>query len=213
MILTIVEIFTMPVAGSSKKAIKKPPLLKKFDQYMTEISDPNSPARVPRSQADDDGHVTSPGKGSGRQPSDLKTDEPKPGMDASKKAMKAMKAMTAMKAMNAMKAMKPIKPMNDLRSLKAMKSPAAMTSQKDLKVIKKPGSKRRGGDRGNCKPIHKDLRARGYDSVRSSGYIRAAVHFTPVAPADRSPPGRHPPGSPVRHPSVLPSIVPPPARL
>ena len=201
MILTIAEIFTMPVAGSSKKAIKKPPLLKKFDQYMTEISDPKTE------------QVTSPGKGSDRQPSDLKTDEPKPGMDASKKAMKAMKAMTAMKAMNAMKAMKPIKPMKGLMSMKAMKSPAAMTSQKDLKVIKKPGSKRRGGNRGNCKPIHKDLRAKGYHSVRSSGYIRAAVHFTPVAPADRSPPGRHPQGSPVRHPSVLPSIVPPPARL
>ena len=183
--LTDDEIFTMPATGSPKKTVKskpKAPFLRKLAEYATEISDAKSPAKVPRSQAGDGGRVSSPGKGSVSKPSDLKTDETKRGLDASKKAMKAMKAMKPMKAMKAMKAM------TDHKSMKAMKSPAAMKSmKKDLKG-KKP-------------------------AVGSRDYIQSAVHFTPFAPADRSPPSPHPPDSTVRHPSVLPSIVPPPARL
>ena len=187
--LIIAEIFTMPATGSPQKPMKsrpKAPLLRKLEEYATEISVPNSPAKFPRSQAGDGGRVSSPGKGSGSKPSDLKTDETKRGLDASKKAMKAMKAMKPMKAMKAMKAM------TDHKSMKAMKSPVAMKSmKKDLKGTKH-GKKSKVGSRG---------------------YIQSAVHFTPFAPADRSPPSPHPPDSTVRHPSVLPSIVPPPARL
>ena len=205
--LTIDEIFTMPATGSPKKShvktkpadpllsspkkshVKKKavnPLLRKLAEYATEITgDPQSPAKKPRSQAGDGGRVSSPGKGSGSKPSDLKTDETKRGLDGSTKAMKAMKAMQPMKAMKAMKAM------TDHKSMKAMKSPAAMKSMMDLKVTKK-GKKLKVGSRD---------------------YIESAVHITPFAPADRSPPSPHPPDSTVRHPSVLPSIVPPPARL
>ena len=100
--------------------------------------------------------------------------------------------MKAMKAMKPTKAMKAKKAMTGHKSMKVMKSPAAMKSMKDLK----------------------DTTAKGTAlKVGSRAYIRSAVHFTPFAPADRSPPSPHPPDSTVRHPSVLPSIVPPPARL
>ena len=188
--LTDDEIFTMPATGSPKKRVKSrpnAPFLRRLKEYAAEITgDPQSPAKKPRSQAGDGGRVSSPGKGSVSKPSDLKRDETKRGLDASRKAMKAMKAMKPTKAMKAKKAM------TGHKSMKVMKSPAAMKSMKDLK----------------------DTTAKGTAlKVGSRAYIHSAVHFTPFAPADRCPPSPHPPDSTVRHPSVLPSIVPPLARL
>ena len=93
-----------------------------------------------------------------------------------------------------------------------MKSPAAMKSMKALKakkVIKKGNKKRTFGGRRSFRPAgEQDC------DLKSQGYITAAVPFPPVAPADRSPPGGHPPDSPLRHPSVPPRLSrSPPVRL